>query len=135
MSWLPVTLVLMVPWTDGAACTLTERPDDFVAPGMAPLPAAKSVPQLTPGVVVPPSGFASIFQAVAPENFGEEEKLRRGPAASSDVSFVLMMVYVVGYGSRNSRQPFNVAMVGGPQPSSPVPPNPTSRLNLPQNPY
>jgi hypothetical protein len=74
-------------------------------------------------------------QAVALEDLGKEEKLRRDPAAPFDVSSALMMAYAAGYGSRDPRQPFNVATVGGPQPSLPVPPDPTSRLNLPQNPY
>ena len=125
----------MASWTDGAAYAPIERPDGFAVPDLAPLPAAEPAPQLTPGAVAPPSGFAPMPQAVALEDLGKEEKLRRDPAAPFDVSSALMMAYAAGYGSRDPRQPFNVATVGGPQPSLPVPPNPTSRLNLPQNPY
>ena len=124
----------MASWTDGAAYAPIERPYGFAVPDVAPLPAAEPAPQLTPGAVAPPSGFAPMPPAVALEDLGKEEKIRRNPAAPFDVSSALMMAYAAGYGSRDPRQPFDVATVGGPQPSLPVPPDPTSRLNLPPNP-
>ena len=124
----------MASWTDGAAYAPIERPDGFAVPDVAPLPAAEPAPQLTPGAVAPPSGFAPMPPAVALEDLGKEEKIRRNPAAPFDVSSALMMAYAAGYGSRDPRQPFDVATVGGPQPSSLIPPDPTSRLNLPPNP-
>lgn len=125
----------MASWTDGAAYAPIERPDGFAVPDVAPLPASEPAPQLTPGAVAPPSGFAPMPPAVALECLGKEEKLRRNPTTPFDVSSALMMAYAAGYGSRDPRQPFDIATPGGPQPSSLVPPDPTSRLNLPSNPY
>ena len=130
----PATLVPMASWTDGAAYAPIERPDGFALPDVAPLPAAEPAPQLTPGAVAPPSGFAPMSPAVALEDLGKEERLRRNPAAPFDVSSALMMAYAAGYGSRDPRQPFVVTAIGG-APPKPLPPDPTSRLNLPTGPY
>ncbi len=134
LSRLPATLVPMASWTDGAAYAPIERPDGFAVPDVEPLTAAEPAPQLTPGAVAPPSGFAPMPPAVALEDLGKQEKLRRNPTTPFNVSSALMMAYAAGYGSRDPRQPFEVAVTGGAQPS-PVPPDPTARLNLPPNPY
>ena len=123
----------MASWTDGAAYAPLERPDGFATPETAPLPVAEPAPQLTPGAVAPPSGFAPMPSSVALENLGRKEISRRNPTAPFDVSSALMMAYT-GYGPRDPRQPFAVAAIPSSL-ASLTPPDPASRLNLPPNPY
>ena len=71
LSRLPATLVPMAFWTDGAAYAPIERPNGFAVPDVEPLTAAEPAPQLTPGAVAPPSGFAPMSPAVALKNLGK----------------------------------------------------------------
>lgn len=122
----------MASWTDGAAYAPIERPDAFAMPEAEPLSQAEPPPELTPGAIPPPSGYAPLPPGPALEQLGTPATTTRNPAAPFEVHSALLTATPVPGGQRDPLVPFQVSSLLAPV-GPDAPPDPSQLLA--QGPY